>query len=63
VRTTVREPQRRTSDELREEFRAALATRPAGFDPGNAESIRRTLRCGKTFSRQLRDDYRAGRID
>jgi hypothetical protein len=55
-------PARRTLDQLREEFKTALADRPAGFDPDNGEAIRRTLRCGKKFSVQLRDDYRDGRI-
>ncbi|SEB48801.1 hypothetical protein SAMN04489727_2132 [Amycolatopsis tolypomycina] len=60
--TRLPEPKRRTLDQLREEFKTALAARPAGFDPDNGEAIRRTLRCGKKFSVQLRDDYRAGRI-
>ncbi|MBE1502674.1 hypothetical protein H4696_009774 [Amycolatopsis lexingtonensis] len=62
ARARVAEPKRRTIEQLREEFQTALADRPAGFDPDNGESIRRTLRCGKKFSVQLRDDYRAGRI-
>jgi hypothetical protein len=62
ARAKVTEPRRRTLDQLREEFEKALEAPPAGFDPNNGESIRRTLRCGKKFSVQLRDDYRAGRI-
>ncbi len=62
TRSRVSTAKHRTIEQLREEFTALLADRPAGFDPGNGESIRRTLRCGKAFSRQLRDDYRAGRI-
>ncbi|MFI5584572.1 conjugal transfer protein TraI [Amycolatopsis sp. NPDC051758] len=60
--TRLPEPKRRTLDQLREEFKTALAARPAGFDPDNGESIRRTLRCGKKFSVQLRDEHRDGRI-
>ncbi|KDN23214.1 hypothetical protein [Amycolatopsis rifamycinica] len=61
VRARVTAP-KRSLDQLREEFKKALAERPAGFDPDNGEAIRRTLQCGKAFSRQLRDDYRDGRI-
>ncbi|WP_103338756.1 hypothetical protein [Amycolatopsis sp. CA-126428] len=53
---------KRSLEQLREEFKKALEARPAGFDPDNGEAIRRTLQCGKAFSRQLRDDYRNGLI-
>lgn len=58
TRSTVPEPSRRSFDQLRADFDRALETRPAGFDPDNAESIRRTLKCGKKPSRDLRDEYR-----
>lgn len=57
ARTTIPEPKRRTFEQLRELFEAALAERPDGFDPTNAESIRRTLSCGKPHSARLRDEY------
>jgi hypothetical protein len=61
ARATIPEPKRRSFEQLREEFTAALADRPAGFDPANAESIRRTLKCGKGPATKLRDQYIADR--
>ncbi len=61
ARATIPEPKRRSAEQLREEFTAAVANPPAGFDPANAESIRRTLRCGKGPATKLRDQYIADR--
>jgi len=60
VRSTIPEPKRRTFEQTRAEFRQAIETRPDGFDPTNAESIRRTLHCGKPVSTRLRDEFMRG---
>jgi hypothetical protein len=58
-RARIPEPQRRTHEQLRAAFGKALTDRPDGFDPANAESIRRTLSCGKPHAARLRNEYRA----
>ncbi|RJQ84755.1 conjugal transfer protein TraI [Amycolatopsis panacis] len=55
--STIPEPKRRTREQLQAEFERAVRDRPAGFDPANAESIRRTLKCGKPIAAELRDGY------
>lgn len=59
ARTTIPEPKRRGITTLRAEFETALETRPAGFDPTNAASIMRTLKCAKKYATQLRDEHTA----
>ncbi|MEV7092312.1 hypothetical protein AB0M80_05665 [Amycolatopsis sp. NPDC051045] len=61
ARATIPEPKRRTFEELTAEFDAAVANPPAGFDPTNAESIRRTLKCGKAPATKLRNQFIADR--
>lgn len=61
ARASIPEPKRRSFERLAEEFTAAVADPPAGFDPTNAESIRRTLECGKAPARKLRDQFIADR--
>ncbi|MFF0145991.1 hypothetical protein ATK36_0479 [Amycolatopsis sulphurea] len=56
-RTTIPEPKRRSFTQLQAEFEQAVRNRPAGFDPTNAESIRRTLECGKKPASELRNGY------
>ena len=53
----VRAPRVRSMDQLRAEFRAALADPAAVVDPGSAEPIRTTLRCSPARARQLRDEH------
>ncbi|MEU9686144.1 conjugal transfer protein TraI [Amycolatopsis japonica] len=50
-------PKQRTPEQLKSEFAKALDDRPDGFDPTNAESIRRTLKCGKKQATDLKADY------
>lgn len=57
ARAVIPEPKRRSFAVLAAEFDAVVADPPAGFDPANAESIRRTLKCGKSASRELRNRY------
>ncbi|RSN32231.1 hypothetical protein DL990_20155 [Amycolatopsis sp. WAC 01416] len=57
ARATIPEPKKRTPEQLKTEFAKALDDRPAGFDPLNAESIRRTLKCGKKQATDLKADY------
>ncbi|WP_239154455.1 hypothetical protein [Amycolatopsis sp. FDAARGOS 1241] len=59
ARSVIPEPTRRSFDELTAEFDAAVANPPDGFDPANAESIRKTLRCGKKPATQLKKRYLA----
>ncbi|WP_069775541.1 conjugal transfer protein TraI [Amycolatopsis mediterranei] len=59
ARATIPEPKRRSFAQLAEEFAAAVADPPAGFDPSNGESIRKTLQCGKTAARELKARYLA----
>lgn len=61
ARAVIPEPKRRTFEELMAEFDAAVKAPPAGFDPANAESIRRTLKCGKGPARDLKNRYLADR--
>ncbi|MEV6876932.1 hypothetical protein [Amycolatopsis sp. NPDC051128] len=61
ARATIPEPKRRTFEELTAEFDAAVKAPPAGFDPTNAESIRRTLKCGKAPATKLRNQFIADR--
>jgi hypothetical protein len=53
----VRAPRARSMDQLRAEFRAALADPATVVDPGSAEPIRTTLRCSPARARQLRDEH------
>ncbi|MFE3178678.1 conjugal transfer protein TraI [Amycolatopsis sp. NPDC059090] len=57
ARATIPEPKRRTPAQLERAFEAALESRPDGFDPSNAESIRRTLKCGKPQAVELKRRY------
>ncbi|MEV5718488.1 conjugal transfer protein TraI [Amycolatopsis mediterranei] len=59
ARATIPEPKRRSFEQLAEQFAAAVANPPAGFDPANGESIRKTLRCGKKPATELRNRYLA----
>ncbi|MGW4829762.1 hypothetical protein ACWEOG_19420 [Amycolatopsis japonica] len=57
ARATIPAPKQRTAEQLKTEFEKALDDRPDGFDPTNAESIRRTLKCGKKQATDLKADY------
>ncbi|MET8847993.1 hypothetical protein [Amycolatopsis sp. NPDC004625] len=61
VRGRAAEPRRRSFEELAAEFAAAVADPPAGFDPTNGESIRKTLKCGKGPATELKKRYLADR--
>lgn len=60
--TPIRQPDRRSFDELRAEFWDAIATdapldRGRPIEPSSAESIRRGLRCGARPARELRTEW------
>jgi hypothetical protein len=59
TRRVVKEPARRSLDDLRAELRKRLRRAPESIDPTSAESIRKVLRCSPARARQLRDEYRA----
>lgn len=60
-RASIPAPKRRSIDEIRQQFKSALADPDVPINPASAESIRQTLGIAPKTARQLRDEHQNGR--
>jgi hypothetical protein len=61
ARASIPSPKRRSIEEIREQFKSALADPNVPINPASAESIRQTLGIAPKTARQLRNEHQNGR--